>query len=124
MGARWGLAVFGLALGVGICVLAAVVGEPILGLALFAIMAISAGLVLALNERKAPVAVPAQTGPERISLLTLLATAAIGFIAIVVAFLGFLWQTSQGGTGRQFAFVALAAGIGYLIVILWFRLRR
>ena len=124
MGARWGLPVFGLALGIAICVLAAIAGQAILGLGLFAIMAIYAAVVLAFGERKETVSVPDQAGQERVPLFTLLATATAGFIAIVVAFLGFLWQTSQGQTGSQFALVALAAGIGYLIVILWYHVRR
>jgi hypothetical protein len=124
MGARWGLPVFGLVLGAAIWALAAIAGEAILGLALFAIMAIYAAVVLAFGERKETVGVPDQPGQDRLPMFTLLATATAGFIAIVVTFLAFLWQYAQGQTGSQFALVALAAGIGYLIVILWFRLRR
>ncbi len=64
MGARWGLPVFGLLLGVALCVLAAILGEPILGLALFAIMAVYAAVLLAFGERKETVAVPDEAGQD------------------------------------------------------------
>ena len=124
MGARWRLPVFGLLLGVVICVLAVIAGQAVLGLGLFAIMATYTAIVLAFGERNATVAVPEQVAEERLPLFTLLAIATAGFIAIVVAFFGFLWQTAQGQGGSQFAMLALAAGIGYLIVLLWFRWRR
>ena len=124
MGARWGLPLFGLLLGAAICVGAALLGDPILGLALFAIMAIYAAVLLRFGEREETVAVPDEASRGRLPMFTLLATATVGFIAILVAFFGFLLQTAQGEAGRQFALVALAAGIGYLIVIVWFRLRR
>jgi len=124
MGARWGLPVFGLVLGAAICALAAIAGQVALGLGLFAIMAIYSAIVLAFGERNATVAVPEQVAEERVPLFTLLAVATAGFIAIVVAFLGFLWQTAQGQSGSQFAMLAVAAGVGYLIVLLWFRRRR
>jgi len=124
MGARWGLPLFGLLLGGAICVGAALLGDPILGLSLFAIMAVYAAVLLRFCEREETVAVPDEASRGRVPMFTLLATATVGFIAILVAFFGFILQTAQGETGRQFALVALAAGIGYLIVIVWFRLRR
>src|SRR4029079_8092309 len=124
MGARWRMAVFGLLLGVVICVLAGIAGQAALGLGLFAIMAIYSAIVLAFGERNATVAVPEQVSEERLPLFTLLAIATAGFIAILVAFFGFLWQTAQGQGGSQFAMLALAAGIGYPIGVLWVRLPR
>jgi hypothetical protein len=83
--------VFGLGLGVAICVLAAIAGQAILGLGLFAIMAIYSAIVLAFGERTATVPGPDEVGDERLPLLTLLAIATAGFVAILVAFLAFLW---------------------------------
>ena len=54
MGARWRMPVFGLVLGVAICALAAIAGQAILGLGLFAIMAIYSAIVLAFGERRRP----------------------------------------------------------------------
>lgn len=124
MGARWRMPVFGLGLGVAICVLAAIAGQAILGLGLFAIMAIYSAIVLAFGERTATVPGPDEVGDERLPLLTLLAIATAGFVAILVAFLAFLWLTAQGQSASPFAMLALAAGVGYLIVLLWFRWRR
>jgi hypothetical protein len=123
MGAQWGLPLFGLLVGVAICVGAALLGDTILGLALFAMMAVYAAVLLRFGEREQTVAVPDDVSGQRFPMLTLLATATVGFIVILVAFFGFLLQTAQGESGRQLALVALAAGIGYLLVILWFRLR-
>ena len=124
MGARWRMPVFGLGLCVAICVLAAIAGQAILGLGLFAIMAIYSAIVLAFGERTATVPGPDEVGDERLPLLTLLAIATAGFVAILVAFLAFLWLTAQGQSASPFAMLALAAGAGYLIVLLWFRWRR
>ena len=85
MGARWRMPVFGLGLGVAICVLAAIAGQAILGLGLFAIMAIYSAIVLAFGERTATVPGPDEIGDERLPLLTLLAIATAGFVAILVA---------------------------------------
>jgi hypothetical protein len=124
MGARWRMPVFGLVLGVAICVLAAIAGQAVLGLGLFAIMAIYSAIVLAFGERKATAAGPDEIADERLPLLTLLVIATAGFVAILVAFFAFLWLTAQGQSASPFAMLALAAGFGYLIVLLWFRWRR
>ena len=39
-------------------------------------------------------------------------------MGILVAFLAFLWLTAQGQSHSPFAMLALAAGAGYLIVLL------
>ena len=124
MGARWGMPVFGLVLGVVICALAVIAGQTALGLGLFAIMAIYSAVVLAFGERNEAVAVPGDAAEQRLPLMTLLAIATAGFIVILVAFVGYLWQVANGETGSQFAILAAAAGIGYLAMLLWFRLRR
>jgi ABC-type branched-subunit amino acid transport system permease subunit len=116
--------VFGLVLGVAICLLAAIAGQVVLGLGLFAIMAIYSAIVLAFGEREATVAGPDEVGDERLPLLTLLAIATAGFVAILIAFFAFLWLSAQGQSASPFAMLALAAGIGYLIVLLWFRWKR
>src|SRR3954453_13654318 len=124
MGARWRMPVIGLLLGVAICVLAAIAGQAVLGLGLFAIMAIYSAIVLAFGEGKGPAVGPDEVGDERLPLLTLLVIATAGFVAILVAFFAFLWLTAQGQSASPFAMLALAAGVGYLIVLLWFRWRR
>jgi hypothetical protein len=116
--------VFGLVLGVAICLLAAIAGQAVLGLGLFAIMAIYSAIVLAFGERKATVSGPDEPGDQRLPLLTLLVIATAGFVAILVAFFAFLWLSAQGQSASPFAMLALAAGVGYLIVLLWFHWRR
>ncbi len=65
-----------------------------------------------------------QPADERLSQFDVLATAVAGFVAVVVAIGGFLWQIAHGQDGSDFALVAAAAGIAYLASLLWLRWRR
>ena len=60
---------------------------------------------------------------ERLVSFDILATAVAGTVATIVAIVGFLWAIAHGQSGNDFAVVVAAAGIAYLIAILWFRWR-
>jgi len=63
-----------------------------------------------------------QPADERLASFNLAATAVAGVVAIVAAIAGFLWEIAHGRSGFEFALVA-AAGVGYLVALLWFRRR-
>ena len=64
-----------------------------------------------------------QPADERLASFNLAATTVAGLVAIVAAIAGFLWEIAHGRSGFEFALVAAAAGVGYLVALLWFRRR-
>jgi len=124
MGARWGMPAFGLLMGVLLFAASAIGGQPILGLGMFAVMAIYSVVVIVFGGRSETIGVlGGRPADERLAGFDLAATAVAGTVAILVALGGFLWQIAHGESGNDFAVVAAAAGIGYLAAILWFRWR-
>ncbi len=124
MGARWGMPAFGLLMGVLLFTASAIRGQPILGLGMFAVMAIYSAVVVVFGGRSETVGVlGGRPADERLAGFDLAATAVAGTVAILVALGGFLWQIAHGESGNDFALVAAAAGIGYLGALLWFRWR-
>ena len=125
MSARWGMPAFGLLMGVAIFAASAIGGQPALGLGMFAVMALYSAVLVVFGGRSETVAVlRGQPADERLSQFDVLATAVAGFVAVVVAIGGFLWQIAHGQGGSDFALVAAAAGIAYLASLLWLRWRR
>ena len=124
MGASWRMPVFGLLMGALLLAASAVGGQPMVGLGMFAVMAIYSSLLVAFGGRSDLVGVLRnQPTDERFAGHDLAATAAAGVSAILVALGGFLWQIAHGQSGFDFALVAAAAGIGYLGALLWLRRR-
>jgi hypothetical protein len=124
MSGRWATPGVGLLLGVLLFVAAAIGGQPILGLGMFAVMAIYVAIVVVFGGRSETIGVlGGRPIDERLASLNILATAFAGTVAIVVAIVGFLWSIAHGQSGDDFALVAAAAGIGYLVALLWFRWR-
>lgn len=124
MGAKWRMPAFGLLMGVLILAAAAIGGQPALGLGMFAIMAAYSGVILAFGERSETIGVlGGRPVDERLAGFDLLATAAAGTVAVVVAIAGFLWAIATGRSGNDFAVVAASAGIAYLAAVLWLRWR-
>jgi hypothetical protein len=115
---------FGLLLGVLLFAASAIGGQPVLGLGMFAVMAIYSAILVVFGGRSETIAVlGGRPADERLAGFNILATAVAGTVAIVVAIVGFLWSIAHGESGNDFAVVAAAAGIGYLAAILWFRWR-
>jgi hypothetical protein len=124
MGARRGMPTFGLLLGVLLFAASAIGGQSILGLGMFAVMAIYSAVVIVFGGRNETIGVlGGRPADERLAGFDLAATAVAGTVATLVALGGFLWQISHGANGSDFALVAAAAGIGYLGALLWFRWR-
>jgi len=124
MGARWRLPALGLLLGVAFLAAWAVRGQPMFGLGMFAVMAIYSAILVAFGGRNEIVGVlRGQPADERLAGHDLAATAVAGVTAILVALGGFLWQVAHGQSGFDFALVAGAAGMGYLVALLRFRWR-
>ena len=124
MGARWGMPAFGLLMGVALFVASAFGGQPVVGLGMFAIMAAYSAVLVIFGGRSETIGVlGGRPADERLASFNILATAVAGTVAIIVAIVGFLWQIAHGQNGSDFAVVAAAAGIGYLLAILWLRWR-
>jgi hypothetical protein len=124
MGARWAIPAVGLVIGALLFAASAIGGQPALGLAMFVVMAIYAAMLVVFGGRSETIGVlGGRPVDERLASFDILATAVAGTIAIIVAILGFLWSIARGQSGNDFAVVAAAAGIGYLVAIVWFRRR-
>jgi hypothetical protein len=124
MGAKWGMPAFALLVGVLFFAAAAIGGQLVLGIGMFVTMAIYSAFLVAFGGRSETVGVlRGQPADERLASFNLAATAVAGLGAILVALGGFLWQIAHGQSGSDFALVAAAAGIGYLVALLWFRWR-
>ena len=124
MGTRWRIPAFGLLMGVLLFAASAIGGQPALGLAMFAIMAVYSGVILAFGERSETIGLLAgRPVDERLAGVDLAATAIAGTVAVLVAIGGFLWAIAHGQSGNDFALVAASSGIAYLAAVLWFRWR-
>jgi hypothetical protein len=122
MGARWGMPAFGLLLGVLFFVASAIGGQPVVGIAMFAVMAIYSLVLVTLGGRSETVGVlRGQPVDERLAGFDVVATAVAGVAAVLVALGGFVWQIARGQSGTDFAVVAAVAGISYLVALLWLR---
>ena len=125
MGAKWGVPAFALLLGALFFAASAVGGQPLAGIAMFAVMAIYSLTLVAFGGRSETVGVlRGQPVDERLAGFSVVATAAAGIAAIVVALGGCLLQMARGESGAEFALVAIAAGVGYLVALGWLRMRR
>jgi len=124
MGARWKMPAFGLIMGMLLFAASAVGGQLVLGIGMFAVMAVYSAILLAFGGRSQIVDVlRGEPADERLAGFDLAATAVAGIAAIVVALGGFLWQIAHGQSGSEFALVAAGAGMGYIVALLWFRSR-
>ena len=124
MSARWGMPAFGVLMGVAMLAASAIGGQPALGLGMLAVMTLYSAFLVVVGDRSETAALlRGQPADERLSRFDVLATAVAGFVAIVVAIGGFLWEIAHGRSGSDFALVAAAAGIAYLAALLWFRWR-
>jgi len=124
MRTKWAMPAIALLLGALFLTAAAIGGQPIVGLAMLAVMVIY-GLVLGVfGGRNEIVGVlRGQPEDERLAGFDLVATAVAGLAAILVALGGFLWQIAHGQGGTDFALVAAGAGVAYLAALLWLRWR-
>ncbi len=124
MNARWGMPAFGLAMGALLFTASTVGGQPMVGLAMFAVMALYSGMIVVFGGRSETIGVlGGRPADERLASFNLLATAVAGIVAILVALVGFLWAIARGQSGSDFAIVAAAAGIAYIAALIWFRMR-
>lgn len=124
MSAKWGVPAFALLLGALFFAASALGGQPLVGIAMFAVMAIYSLILVVFGGRSETVGVlRGQPVDERLAGFSLVATAAAGIAAILVALGGFLWQMAQGESGTEFALVVIAAGVGYLVALGWLRQR-
>lgn len=124
MGAKWGVPAFALLLGVLLFVASAFGGQPLVGIGMFAVMAIYSLILVAFGGRSETVGVlRGQPVDERWAGFSLVATAVAGIAAILVTLGGIIWQIAHGESGSDFALVAAAAGLGYLVALVWLRTR-
>jgi hypothetical protein len=113
-----------LLLGVLLFVASAFGGQPLVGIGMFAVMAIYSLILVAFGGRSETVGVlRGQPVDERWAGFSLVATAVAGIAAILVTLGGIIWQIAHGESGSDFALVAAAAGLGYLVALVWLRTR-
>jgi len=124
MRGRFGTPAFCLLLGVLCFAASSIGGEPGVGLAMFAVMAIYAALLAAFGGRIETIGVlGGRPADERLATMSIHATAVAGTVALLVAITGFLFSIARGESGQDFAVVAAAGGLGYIGALLWFRWR-
>jgi hypothetical protein len=124
MSARWGMPAFALLLGALFFAASTIGGQPVVGLGMFAVMAIYSLVLGTFGGRSEIVGVlRGQPMDERLAGFNLVATAVAGLSAILVALGGYLWQIAHGQSGTDFALVAAVAGVGYLVALVWLRWR-
>lgn len=124
MGTRWGMPALGFLLGVLLLAASAIGGQPVVGIGMFAVMAIYSLVLVAFGGRSDMVGVlRGQPVDERLAGFDVVATAVAGLAAILVALGGFVWQIAHGQSGTEFAVVGAVAGIGYLVALVWLRWR-
>jgi hypothetical protein len=124
MGARWRMPALGLLIGVLLFAASEIGGQPLLGVGMFAAMAVYSAALVVFGSRSETVGVLAgRPVDERYASFDVIATAAAGTVAVVVAIVGFLWAIAHGESGNDFAVVAASAGIAYLATLVWLRRR-
>jgi len=115
---------FGLLVGFALLVASALGGQPVLGLGMFAIMAIYSAVLVVFGGRSDTIGVlGGRPVDERLASFDILATAVAGTVAIIVAIVGFAWSIARGESGNDYAVVAVAGGIAYIVALLWLRRR-
>ncbi len=125
MGGKWATPAVAVLIGILLFAASTVGGQAGLGVGMFAVMAIYGAILLAFGGRSETIGVlGGRPADERLASFNMLATAAAGVVAIVVAIGGFAWAIAQGESGSDFAIVAIAAGVAYIAALLWFRWRR
>ena len=97
MNGRWATPAIGLVLGGLLFAASAIGGQPVLGAAMFAVMAIWVAILVVLGGRSETIGVLAgRPADERLSMYSIHATAVAGIAAILVAMAGFLWAIAAG----------------------------
>lgn len=124
MSDRWRVPAVGLLLGASLFAAASIGGQVLVGVGMFAVVAIYSLALVALGGRSEMVGVlRGQPVDERLAGFDLVATAVAGLAATLAALGGFAWQIATGGSGTEFAMIAAVAGISYLGALAWLRWR-
>jgi hypothetical protein len=124
MSAKWGVPAVALLLGALFFAASALGGQPLLGIGMFAVMAVYGLALVLFGGRSETVGVlRGQPVDERLAGFSVVATAVAGIAAILVALGGFLWQIAHGESGAEYVLVATAGGLAYLGALVWLRLR-
>ena len=108
----WGMFLFSLALGAVMWTASWIGGHPMLGLAMFGIMA-AFGAVFVVGRHT----------DERWRSIDLRATAFMGIVLGLAVIVAFLWAIAHGRDGQPYAPLGAIAGISYLIAIIYLRWR-
>ena len=122
--ARWATPVFGIALGVVLCVAAWSGGSPAAGLVMLAVMVVFSAAVLLLASRSETVAGLLDRRDERITTIDLQATAFTGLVLVLAVLGGFAWEIAHGRSGSPYMGLGALAGVAYLGAVIVLRVRR
>ena len=120
----WGMFLFSLALGAVMWTASWIGGHPMLGLAMFGIMA-AFGAVFVVGRRSETIRLMAagRHADERWRSIDLRATAFMGIVLGLAVIVAFLWAIAHGRDGQPYAPLGAIAGISYLIAIIYLRWR-
>lgn len=116
---RW--VVPGVALLIGLAYLLAnwIGGNLMLGMVMFAVMALYATLLLAGGRSELVRVLRGQPPDERYRFFDLRATAFAGVVTMLILLGGFLFELSRGGDGQPYSALLAMAGVSYLVGLIW-----
>lgn len=100
-----------------------IAGNPGLGGAMFAIMAVYAALLLLGGRSDVVRVLRGQPADERYRSFDLRATACAGTVTILVMLGAFLYELAQGEDGQPYSLLCAVAGVSYVTSLLWLRWR-
>ena len=116
---RWVVPGVGLLIGVAYLVANWIGGNPLLGMAMFAVMVLYVAVLLVGDRSEVVRVLRGQPPDERYRSFDLRATAFAGLVTILVLIGSFLLELSRGSDGQPYSALLAVAGISYLVGLLW-----
>jgi hypothetical protein len=119
----WVTPAFGVLMGVVYFIAAAISGHPLLGLALFGLMAVFSAAVVLVSRRSETVRGLLDRRDERMVGIDLKATAAAGLAVILGVIGGAVVELARGHSGTPYTWLAALAAVAYVGAVVVQRVR-
>ena len=120
---KWVVPLFSLALGLVFFGIQWSNGDPRSGLVSFAIMAGFGALILFGGRSETIRGLRGDGRDERFRQIDVNATAFAGLVVITCVIVGFLVELAEGNDGNPYGWLGAAAGLAYIVAIVWQRVR-